>query len=114
LFVIQTDGEENSSREYQHALVLEKISHQTEKYKWQFVFLGADIKAMQFASTIGILGKNMQQYQATPQGTSKMYDTISCSTVQYRSNQQRGLNVDEIAAGGFFDATKTHEAVNNI
>ena len=46
LFVIQTDGEENSSSEFSGFQVAELIKDQTDKYNWQFIFLGADEKCL--------------------------------------------------------------------
>jgi hypothetical protein len=40
VFVVQTDGQENSSRDWQLAKLKDKIEEQTTKWKWQFVFLG--------------------------------------------------------------------------
>src|ERR1035437_3209746 len=42
VFVIITDGDENSSREFSHAKVREMIKHQTDKYQWGIIFLGAN------------------------------------------------------------------------
>lgn len=54
MVMIITDGEENSSREYSHGHVKNKIKEQQEKYKWEFVFLGADQDAWSNAGAIGV------------------------------------------------------------
>lgn len=54
VFVIVTDGEENSSREYTRAAVRERIQHQQEVYRWQFTFLGASPEAFAEAGSLGI------------------------------------------------------------
>lgn len=46
MFVIITDGEENSSREYSADKVRSMIEHEKKKYGWEFIFLGANIDAM--------------------------------------------------------------------
>ena len=46
LFVIITDGEENSSRKYSVAQIKERIEHQKEKHGWEFVFFGANMDAV--------------------------------------------------------------------
>lgn len=54
MFVIITDGEENASREYSS----DKIKHQIEcrkiKFSWEFIFLGANIDAVETAAKFGI------------------------------------------------------------
>lgn len=54
VFVTMTDGEENSSREYSKNLVAKMTKEQTEKYKWEFVYLGADHDAMKAGHDLGI------------------------------------------------------------
>jgi hypothetical protein len=54
IFVIITDGEENSSKEYSWAQVKEKIIHQQEKYGWEFIYLGAHADAFQHGGALGI------------------------------------------------------------
>ncbi len=43
IFVITTDGLENASREFTYDEVQKMITHQSEKYNWEFVFMGANI-----------------------------------------------------------------------
>jgi hypothetical protein len=52
IFAVITDGYENSSREFTRNQVFQMVSHQKEKYSWEFVFLGADIDA--WGEEIGI------------------------------------------------------------
>ena len=54
VFVVMTDGFENSSREFTKAAVRQMIEHQREKYNWQFTFLGADQDAFAEATELGI------------------------------------------------------------
>jgi hypothetical protein len=54
MFVIVTDGHENSSREYTRDKIKEMIGHQRDEYNWQFVFLGADEQAFDEAISWGI------------------------------------------------------------
>lgn len=52
-FVVGTDGEENESKEYTKAQIAEMVKTQTETYKWEFVFIGADIDAFDEAGGMG-------------------------------------------------------------
>ena len=54
MFVITTDGMENASRRYDSEKVKQMIERQKEKYGWEFLFLGANIDAVETASQFGI------------------------------------------------------------
>ena len=62
VFVIVTDGLENSSREFSRARIREMIQHQQEKYDWQFTFLGADQDAFAEAGGMGIDSAGVAQF----------------------------------------------------
>lgn len=54
IFVIGTDGEENSSHEFTKQQIKDMIAHQRDKYGWDFLFIGADIDAFEEAGGMGI------------------------------------------------------------
>lgn len=54
LFIITTDGMENSSVEYSLDQVKQLIERQKERDHWEFLFLGANIDAVQTAGSMGI------------------------------------------------------------
>jgi len=54
IVAIMTDGEENSSRIFSWDQISEKIKHQTDVYKWEFLFMGANQDAIATASRISI------------------------------------------------------------
>ena len=54
VFVITTDGQENSSHEYSYAKIKKLIEKQQEKYGWEFIFLGANMDAIGEAGKLGI------------------------------------------------------------
>lgn len=63
IFAIMTDGEENSSgAEYTKAVLADKIKHQTDVYKWKFLFLGANIDTFGEAKSLGIAKANTMNY----------------------------------------------------
>lgn len=76
-FVIQTDGEENSSKEFTRDKIFEMIKHQTDKYNWKFVFLGANQDAIQVGMSYGIAAGASLTYSSTPVGTSHAYNTMN-------------------------------------
>jgi Mg-chelatase subunit ChlD len=62
IFVVVTDGEENSSKEFSLAKVKEMIEHQQSVYKWQFTFLSADANAFAEAGGMGIAAAGVAQW----------------------------------------------------
>src|SRR5262249_53284967 len=65
VFVVVTDGQENSSKEYTKARVREMIEHQQNVYKWQFVYLGANQDAFAEAGGMGIKLAGAALYKET-------------------------------------------------
>ena len=62
IVVIITDGEENASQEFTSKIVSEKITHQTETYNWQFLYLGANQNAWDVGRGLGIKGTHTSNY----------------------------------------------------
>lgn len=85
IFVILTDGEENASKEFKKGKINEMITHQTEKYQWDFVFLGANQDAIQTGSSMGIMAGNSLTYAANSIGTVSAFETVSSTMCSYRS-----------------------------
>lgn len=77
VFVIITDGLENSSRRYNLAKVKKMISRQKEKYGWEFLFLGANIDAAAEARRFGISADRAVNYKCDEAGTALNYEVIS-------------------------------------
>ena len=84
MFVIITDGEENSSREYSAEKVRAMIEREKEKYGWEFVFLGANIDAVQTAGRFGISADRAVDYLADSAGTTLNFEMMSQAVAQYR------------------------------
>jgi len=92
LFVIITDGLENASREYNSATVKKLIETQKEKYGWEFLFLGANIDAIETANTIGISAERAVNYKSDSIGTKKNYDTLNKAVEEVRSGKDLDKN----------------------
>ena len=73
IFAITTDGCENSSSEYTLSRIKEMITHQRNVYKWEFIFLGANIDALETADTLGISRHMSKTYTASPEGCRSTY-----------------------------------------
>ncbi len=84
MFVIITDGEENSSREYTSDKVKAQIERQKEKFGWEFIFLGANIDAVETAKSYGIDPSRAQSYHADTKGVELNYRVMSEAVACFR------------------------------
>lgn len=76
LFVITTDGMENASRRYRSDKVKEMIERQKTKYGWEFLFLGANIDAVETARGFGISEDRAVNYRGDSRGTQLNYEVL--------------------------------------
>lgn len=88
IFVIITDGEENASREYTLDKVKAQIERQKEKYGWEFIFLGANIDAVETASRFGIAPDRAQNYHADGVGTELNFRVMSNAVATFRETAE--------------------------
>lgn len=77
IFVITTDGFENASRRYTSEHIKRMIEYQKEKYDWEFLFIGANIDAVETANSYGINQDRAVNYNADSKGTRVLYETVS-------------------------------------
>lgn len=77
MFVITTDGMENASRYYSSDKVKKMIERQKAKYGWEFLFLGANIDAVETASHFGIGADRAVNYNCDSEGTALNYEVVS-------------------------------------
>ena len=85
MFAIITDGEENSSRTYSADQVREMIEHEKAKYGWEFLFLGANIDAVQTASRFGISADRAVDYVPDGEGTRLNYEAMAETVACFRA-----------------------------
>ena len=84
LFVITTDGEENSSRKFNKAQIEKMIKHQTNGHGWEFMFLGANMDAVHEAASLGINSNRSVTYDYTSSGVDALYATMDCMASSLR------------------------------
>ena len=77
MFIITTDGMENASHIYTSNKVKKMIERQKEKYGWEFLFLGANIDAVETARNFGIGEDRAVNYRSDSAGTALNYEVIS-------------------------------------
>ena len=92
IFIIQSDGEENSSREYTYEKVAEMINHQRNKYNWAFIFLGTNLDAIKEASKFGVTANHAMTYANNSVGTKFAYAASSNLVSNLRSCEVTDMN----------------------
>ena len=79
IFVITTDGMENASRRFSAEKIREMVSHEQEKYGWEFIYLAANIDAVETAGRYGIRADSAVDYCPDAQGTEKLFESVNCA-----------------------------------
>ncbi|MCA9267588.1 MAG: hypothetical protein KDA41_03925, partial [Planctomycetales bacterium] len=92
VFVVMTDGLENSSREFTGPQVKEMIEHQQKVYNWQFTFLGANQDAFAEADAVGIAAGGAANFAMAKAGMA--YAATAAKVSRMRGQQSRGVTVD--------------------
>lgn len=91
--VIITDGEENSSREFNAADIKAMIDHQEEVYQWTFVYLGANQDAFAAGTAFGMKRGATMDYLATKAGVNNMYSGLTKGIAKVRRMKAGGQSV---------------------
>lgn len=76
MFVIITDGMENASHKYSSEMIKQMINQQ-KNCGWEFLFIGANIDAVETAGNLGIAEDRAVNYHADSRGTGVVYDTVA-------------------------------------
>ena len=85
VFVILTDGEENSSQEYHSDQIQQMIKDQTDKYSWEFIFMGANQDAIKTGTRLGITVDNSLSYAYSKEGITLANSALATKVSCYRS-----------------------------
>lgn len=89
LFIITTDGMENASRIYTYDKVKKMVEEEKEKYGWEFLFLGANIDAIEVAGRFGIGADRAINYECDSKGTALNYQVLSDTVSAVRRSKSR-------------------------
>ena len=101
IFIITTDGCENASRRYSSDRVKHMIERQKSKFGWEFLFIGANIDAVETAKHYGIDQDRAVNYHADAQGTDIVYATVSQAVCNVRMNKCMAENWSEDIANDY-------------
>ncbi len=86
VFVITTDGMENASHRYSSDEVKHMVNRQKEKYGWEFLFLGANIDAVETAARFGISEDRAANYRNDSRGQQLNYEAMDDAIRSVRCN----------------------------
>ena len=105
LFVITTDGMENASKSYSYEKVQAMIKKEQEKYGWEFIFIGANIDAVQEAKRFGIRKERAVNYVHDEMGTEAVNRSVSKAV-------SAKIMADASCAGSAIDECDWEEDIN--
>ena len=94
LFIITTDGMENASREFNYAKVKELIEKQKAEFNWEFIFLGANMDAVEVAKSFGIDRSRAQSFHNDSEGIELNYEVVSEAISDYRQQAPMSAKID--------------------
>ncbi|MDZ4178760.1 MAG: vWA domain-containing protein [Coriobacteriia bacterium] len=108
LFVIMTDGEENSSREFDQRRIFEMIKERQESAGYEFIYLGANQDAYAASEQIGIARDRAMHWDATPAAAAATMKRVSHNVRGYRRDGSAQMACDtffspEFEAAGAVD-----------
>ena len=92
LFVITTDGMENASHRYRAEEVRRMIERQKASFGWEFLFLGANIDAVETASHFGIGADRAVRYNSDSEGTRLNYEVLDHAVSSVRASRPLGAS----------------------
>ena len=92
IFIITTDGMENASHRYSSDKVKQMIEKEKSKYGWEFLFIGANIDAVETAKHYGIDESRAVNYHADEKGTEVLFKTVSAAVCTARKNKSMADN----------------------
>lgn len=85
IVLIMTDGFENKSTEFDAATIKKIITEQTEKFNWQFIFIGSNQDAVLTGAHLGINQAQAMTFDNSSQGVGRAYMSLSSNVANFRS-----------------------------
>jgi hypothetical protein len=97
ILAILTDGEENSSKKFSGSEVAKLIKQAEDEYKWEVLFLGADINVEKIATNLNVSSNKFTSFNKSAKGFSDSYEAVNKVTSQFRMAASRGVVLDPSA-----------------
>lgn len=98
LFVINTDGQENSSREFNFAKIKDLVTERRDNHGWEFLFIGAGLDAFVQGSMMGMSAGQTFTASNSAAGSWNTYNYVNSVTSTLRSTGARGQSLYDSAA----------------
>jgi len=95
VFVVITDGQENASREFRRDQILKMINEKEKQSGWQFVFLSADLDAINDAMAQGFQPAAAMAFDKTGVGVQNAWGAVSKNISNYRASRSKGVSFSE-------------------
>lgn len=95
IVVTITDGQENSSREFNRVAVSRMIAEKQEKLDWKFVFLSADLNAVNDAMHYGVKHGSTLAFDKTAAGSSAAFASVSSNVSAFRRREKADMDFSE-------------------
>ena len=109
VFVVITDGYENSSREFSYRDIRHMVKKEQEKYGWEFLFLGANIDAVAEGGRMGFRADRSVRYMHDGVGTGLVYDSVNNAVRNLRTKKQINDDWDVEIRADFAARHKDHD-----
>jgi hypothetical protein len=95
VFIVSTDGQENASKEYSGAAIKKMVEEQTNTWKWEFVYLGANQDAVLTGGGLGFKTNSSLTYNASKAGVTNVYGALSHTVSSYRSGASGSMSFSD-------------------
>lgn len=95
LFIITTDGMENSSQRFGYDEIQKLIKEQKEQHGWEFLFLGANIDAVRVAGRMGIKKEYAANFVNDRKGIAVNYKALNAAVEECRRSSESGLHAPD-------------------
>lgn len=96
IFLIVTDGGENSSKEWRVGAEVAKLIGEMRDDKWEFVFIGADEESLEQAESLGLDTQSMFMFDKSGKGAKDSYAAATSYTSSLRGGMPKAMAVDEL------------------
>jgi hypothetical protein len=110
VFVIITDGEENSSKTYKKEAINRMIDTLQEEEEWKFLFLAANQDAIATGSSIGIKTSNSMSYSGSGDSVTSVFYSVSNNMSSYRSAKMFTSDLKDLESEIFFKDEQREDA----